>query len=108
MDSISALEKIELFLKKVWKRYSDRQVEIKAFHCEFAVEPKMFLAENEVNPEVMRLLISLCLERSQPEDYTSGKIKVLPDRVLIHDKAGHLLVEVTDPKLIGKAKKNQA
>ena len=103
MDNLSALEKIELFLKKVWKRYSERQLAIKAYHCEFAVEPKMFLAEGDVNPEVMQLLISLCLERARPEDYKSGKIKVLPDKIIINDPKGNVLVEVTDPKLIRKA-----
>jgi len=104
MENVSALEKLQSLLVKIWKRHSDRQLAIKAYHCEFAVEPKMFLADGEVNPEVMKLLINLCIERAKPEDYKNGRIKVLGDKILIHDHRGNLLVEVTDQKLVAKAK----
>ncbi len=104
MDQISALEKLEKLLIKIWKRHSDRQLAVKAYHCEFAVDPKIFLADGEVNPEVMRLLIAMSLERAKPEDFKSGRIKVLKDKVLIHDFQGNLLMEVMDPKLLRKIK----
>lgn len=89
---------VEKGLEKFWKKYG-RTLFVKARHVDLTVQPRMIVG-SDVNPEVMRRLIEAYLAKMTPNQLVNGEIEFTGESLLIKNKKGQLLVEVTSRKII--------
>ncbi len=97
-DNKTALEQAEEQLKKFWLEKSHAPI-IKAKHTEIFVEPRVFVG-GEINPEIMKLVVSEYLSKVSVEDIGKGRVIITSDLIKIKDDDGTLLAEVRGKRII--------